>query len=176
MNEPAAPAHVDGQVPSPQRQADLLAIQGLVVGYAFAVDDRDWPRWRTLFSDDATLDYTHSGGIAGGIDEVVAWMPDALSSFAWSLHSVLTHEIHFTGDDTASGRVHMFNRNGVEWNGTVELCDVGGVYVDEYRRDGDRWRFTRRGEQTHYITGGEFAAVVRDVAASTAPDRPTPIG
>ncbi len=176
VNEPAALPHVDGQVPSPPRQGDLLAIEALVVAYGFAVDDRDWPRWTALFTEDATLDYTHSGGIAGTIDEVAAWMPDAISSFAWSLHSVLTHEIRFTGDDTASGRVHLFNRNGVEWNGSLELLDVGGLYLDEYRRDGDRWRFTRRAEQTHYITGGDFAAVVRDVAASTAPDRPTPIG
>ena len=92
-------------------------------------------------------------------------MPDALGMFAWSLHSVLTHEIRFTGSDTATGRVHLFNRNGLEWNGRPELFDVGGRYLDEYRRTGDTWRFSRRVEETLYVTGGEFAAVVRDLAA-----------
>ena len=166
----------DGLVPTPEREADILAIQDLAIAYGHAVDDRDWSRWRALFTDDAELDYTHSGGIAGGIDEVAAWMPDALGAFAWSLHSVFTHEIRFTGADAAVGRAHLFNRNGVEWDGRMELCDVGGAYLDEYRRADGVWRFSRRAVRTYYITGGGFAAVVRDIAAAAAPDRRPPIG
>ncbi|MFN8017311.1 MAG: nuclear transport factor 2 family protein [Acidimicrobiales bacterium] len=172
MTEPTT--NVDGQVPSTERQGDLMAIQDLVVSYGMAVDDRDWVRWRALFTDDAELDYTHSGGIAGPIDEVTEWMPGGLSIFTWSLHSVLTHEIRFTGPDSATGRVHLFNRNGLVWDGTPEICDVGGLYLDEYRRVGDAWRFTRRAERSHYITGGAFAAMVCDLAATTAPDLPKP--
>ena len=170
------PDHVDGTVLPPERQGDLLAIGDLIVSYGFAVDDRDWTRWRALFTDDAELDYTHSGGIAGGIEEVAAWMPAGLSVFTWSLHSVLTHEIRFTGADTATGRVHLFNRNGIEWEGVHEFCDVGGLYLDEYRRVGDAWRFARRVERSHYIIGGKFAAVVRDLARTTAPDLTPPMG
>lgn len=166
----------DGRVPSPERQGDILAIQDLAVSYGHAVDDRDWQRWRALFTDDAELDYTHSGGIAGPIAEVAAWMPDALSAFTWSLHSVFTHEVRFTGADTATGRVHLFNRNGIEWNGRAELCDIGGLYLDDYRRVGDAWRFSRRVEQSHYITGGDFAALVRELAVKAAPDKPPPTG
>ncbi len=169
-------ANADGRVAGPERLADLAAIRDLVVSYGFAVDDRDWVRWRALYTDDATLDYTHSGGIAGSVDEVAAWMPGATSIFVWSLHSVLTHEIRFTGADTATGRVHLFNRNGVEWDGAMELLDVGGLYQDEYRRVDGAWRFTRRVEHSHYITGGGLAAVVRELAATTAPDKRPPIG
>ena len=103
-------------------------------------------------------------------------MPDAMSAFAWSLHSVLTHEIRFTSESTATGRVHLFNRNGIDWNGKLEICDVGGRYLDEYRREGDVWRFSRRVEESLYITGGEFAALVRDLASTAAPDRTPPQG
>ena len=72
-------ANADGRVAGPERLADLAAIRDLVVSYGFAVDDRDWVRWRALYTDDATLDYTHSGGIAGSVDEVAAWMPGATS-------------------------------------------------------------------------------------------------
>lgn len=175
--DPTTPSHpADGRVPTPERQGDLLAIGDLVVSYGFAIDDRDWARWTALFTDDAELDYTHSGGIAGPIAEVAAWMPAAMEVFAWSLHSVLTHEIRFTGDDTATGRLHVFNRNGVDWNGQHEFCDVGGLYLDEYRRVGDAWRFSRRAERSHYIAGGEFAEMVRGLAATTAPDLPPPMG
>lgn len=166
----------DGRVLDPARLADRAAIHDLAIAYAHAVDDRDWERWTGLFTEDATIDYTHSGGIAGGRDEVAAWMPGGLSVFTWSMHSISTHEITFTGPDTATGRADLFNRNGVEWEGRMELCDIGGVYLDEYRREGDVWRFTRRVEHSHYITGGAFAAMVRELAASAAPDRTPPIG
>ncbi len=167
---------VDGRVLEPARAADVAAIEDLVVAYGFAVDDRDWVRWEALFTPDAHLDYTHSGGITGAPAEIAAWMPGGLAIFTWSLHSVLTHEVRFTGPDTATGRVHLFNRNGLEWKGRAELCDVGGLYLDEYLRVGECWKFSRRVERTHYVTGGEFAAVVRDLAATTAPDQPRPIG
>ena len=173
---PGDPASADGAIPGPARQADVLAIRDLAIAYGFAVDDRDWDRWKSLFTSDARIDYTHSGGIAGTLEQVAAWLPDAMSVFAWSLHSILTHEIRFTGGGTATGRVHLFNRNGVEWEGTRELCDVGGVYLDEYRRDGDRWRFTSRVEDIRYVTGGAFAALVRDLAAKGSPGAMRPYG
>ena len=176
MSPDPEPNATDGLVLPADRQGDVLAIQSLVVAYGFAVDDRDWERWEALFLADASIDYTHSGGITGAPAELAAWMPGALSVFTWSLHSVLTHEIRFTGPDTATGRVHLFNRNGIEWNGKMEFCDVGGLYLDRYRRTGDRWQFSERVEQSHYITGGDFAAVVRDLAATTAPDRRPPMG
>lgn len=166
----------DGRVLEAERQGDVLAIRDLAVAYGYAVDDRDWARWAALFTPDATLDYTRAGGIAGTLAEVAAWMPDAMAVFAWSLHSILTHEVRFGGPDTATGRVHVFNRNGVTWGDEPELCDVGGVYLDEYRRVGDAWRFSRRVETCRYVTGGEFAAVVRQAVATALPAEPAPFG
>jgi hypothetical protein len=172
----AASETADGRVLPSARQGDVLAIQDLAIAYGHAVDDRDWTRFEALFTPDASIDYLHSGGITGNPAEIAAWMPEGLSMFSWSLHSVLTHEIRFTGNDAATGRVHLFNRNGLEWKGRPEIFDVGGRYLDEYRRTGDTWRFSRRTEETLYATGGEFAAIVRDLAARTAPDRPHPMG
>jgi len=49
-----------------------------------------------------------------------------------------------TGPDTATGRVHVFNRNGVRWDGQPEIVDVGAVYQDAYERRGDRWKIATR--------------------------------
>jgi hypothetical protein len=163
----------DGAVHDADRVADLLAIQDLVTSYAYAVDDRDWQRWQALFLPDAHIDYTSAGGIAGTPADLAAWMPDALSVFEFCLHSTTTHEITFTGPDTANGRVHVFNRNGVRWEGASEIVDVGAVYEDGYARDGHRWRFASRVEHTTYMTGGRFADMIRE-AASTTPSKRTP--
>ncbi|HMQ26323.1 MAG TPA: nuclear transport factor 2 family protein, partial [Acidimicrobiales bacterium] len=85
--------------------------------------------------------------------------------FTWTMHSILTHEIHFTGPDEATGRVHVFNRNGVEWEGASEILDVGGFYRDEYVRVGAAWRFRSRYEDTVYLDGGGFAAMLREMIA-----------
>jgi hypothetical protein len=154
-------ASADGAVLSPDRVADHLAIQDLVTAYAHAVDDGDWQRWEALFTPDARIDYTAAGGIAGTPAEVGAWMPGALAIFTFTLHTTATHEIRFTGPETAAGRVHVFNRNGVDWEGTAEIFDVSAVYEDSYRRVGRTWRIAGRTERTLCLTGGEFAEVIR---------------
>ena len=111
----------DGRIHQPERVADLMAIQDLATSYAHAVDDLDWPRWQALFLPDAHIDYTSAGGIEGTPAELAAWMPEALSIFTFSMHTTSTHEIRFTGPDTATGRVHVVNRNGVHWEASPRV-------------------------------------------------------
>ena len=173
-NDPAGDQ--TGLVRDERGVADLLAIQDLVTAYAHAVDDGDWHRWEALFLPDAHIDYTSAGGIAGSPAELAAWMPEAMSVFEFCLHSTSTHEIRFTGPTSATGRVHVFNRNGVRWEGESEIVDVGAVYEDTYARLGDRWRFASRVEHTTYMVGGRFASMVREAAAQAETDLPTPFG
>lgn len=161
------PAVADGAVLDPARVADHLAIQDLATAYAYAVDDRDWARWEALFTPDARIDYTAAGGIAGTPAEVAAWMPEAMAVFTFCLHTTATHEIRFTGPDTATGRVQVFNRNGVEWEGTFEVFDVSAIYIDTYRRIGGAWRISGRTEQTLCMTGGSFAELMRASLAAS---------
>lgn len=154
----------DGRVLEPERQGDVLAIRDLAISYAHAVDDRDWARFESLFDPEGWIDYTASGGIAGHPADVAAWMPDAMSVFTWCMHSISTHEIRFAAPDRASGRVHLFNRNGVHWDGEDELCDIGGLYLDEYVLVDGSWRIARRVEEIRYVDGGRFADIVRGLA------------
>jgi len=160
-----ARATVDGHVLDTARVADHLAIQDLATAYAYAVDDRDWARWEALFTTDARVDYTAAGGIAGTAAEVAAWMPGAMAVFTFCLHTTATHEIRFTGPDTAVGRVHVFNRNGVEWEGESEIFDVSAIYEDSYQRIGNGWRIAGRTERTLSMTGGQFAQMLRQAIA-----------
>lgn len=155
----------DGVVLEPARVADHLAIQDLATAYSHALDDRDWVRWEALFTPDARIDYTAAGGIAGTPAEVRAWLPGAMAIFTFTLHTAATHEIRFTGADAATGRVHVFNRNGVEWEGAAEIFDVSAVYDDTYRRVGDGWRIAGRIERTLCLTGGKFADMIRNSIA-----------
>lgn len=173
MTETAGPD--DGLVLDPARLADRAAIVDLATAYTYAVDDGDWVRWEALFLPDAHIDYTASGGIAGTPAKLAAWMPEALAIFTFCLHTSATHEIWFTGAESATGRVHVFNRNGVEWDGQRQFLDVGAIYHDTYARVDGRWRFASRVERTIYLTGGSFADLIRDSVAPS-PGTPPPFG
>src|SRR5436190_20244384 len=92
---------------------DRARIGDLVVAYAFAIDERNWQAFEALFTPDARIDYRSAGGIAGTPAEVAAWMPQAMSLFTWTLHSVLTHRLEATDADAVTGALHMFARHGV---------------------------------------------------------------
>jgi hypothetical protein len=139
---------------------DRALIGDLVVAYAFAVDERDWPAFAALFTPDARIDYASAGGIVGTPAEVAAWMPQALSFFTWTMHSIFTHRLQATGADTVQGSLHVLARHGVVFDGAKEVMDVSGVYHDEYVRTPNGWRFAARREHTHCVVGGRFAAMV----------------
>ena len=60
-------------------------------------------RWEALFTPDGLVDYTRAGGIAGTPAEVAAWMPGAMAVFTFCLHTTSTHQVRFTGPDSADG-------------------------------------------------------------------------
>jgi hypothetical protein len=154
------PDRRDGEILEPSRMPDIRAIEDLGISYAHAVDDRDWGRWEALFLSDGLVDYTRAGGIKGTPAEVAEWMVGAMANFAFTLHTTSTHEIRLTGPATATGRSHVFNRNGVEWEGRRELFDVGAWYEDTYSRIGGGWRIASRIEHTTYMAGGSFADMI----------------
>jgi len=171
-----ADGHRDGVVHDAGRLADTASIENLATSYAHAVDDRDWSRWEALFLPNDLVDYTRAGGIKGTPSEVAEWMVEAMATFTFCLHTTATHEIRFTGLDTAGGRVHVFDRNGVVWNGHHELFDVGARYDDAYVRLGDTWRMASRIEHTRYVTGGAFADLIRDMVNDPSSGLPRVFG
>ncbi len=142
------------------RADDRALIADLVVAYAYAVDACEWVAFESLFVPDAFIDYRSSGGIAGFPSEVAAWMPRAMALFTWSMHSLSTHRLSFTGYRAAEGSLHVFARHGLTWEGVDELMDVNAIYRDEYVRTDAGWRFASRREDTMLITGGRFAEIV----------------
>jgi hypothetical protein len=171
-----APTHQDGRILDPERLADVRAIEDLAIAYAYAVDDKDWVRWEALFQPDGLVDYTRSLGIKGTPAEVAEWMVGAMATFAFSVHTTATHEIRFTGPDSATGRAHVFNRNGVEWNGQAELFDVGARYEDTYVRVGTSWRIASRIEHTTSLSGGSFADMIRTMINDPSSGLPAVFG
>ena len=69
-----------------QDVADRLEIQEVLARYARGVDEHDWDLYRSVFTDDAHIDYTSAGFVAGPREEVVAALAEAFTAMPWSQH------------------------------------------------------------------------------------------
>jgi 3-phenylpropionate/cinnamic acid dioxygenase small subunit len=132
--------------------ADRIEIDDLLTRYATAVDTRDWDLYQSVFTADAVIDYTSSGGIRGELAEVTKWLSDALSIFSMSQHMVTNRDIRLAGD-TATSRSYFYNPMGrTERDGTLALMFVGGYYRDQLRRTAAGWRITERIQDTAWFS------------------------
>lgn len=71
-----------------QRVADELEIAALLNRYARAVDAKDWQLYRSVFTDDAHIDYSSAGAAAGPRDEVAAWLEQGFGAIPMSMHYI----------------------------------------------------------------------------------------
>jgi hypothetical protein len=127
--------------PSPaqhQRMWDEFLIRDLAIQYADSVLTRDGDRLRSLWARDQ--------GNAAAPDFDYRWPERYLARFdefgATMLH-VTTHWIEFVDQDHARGRVQCL----VQFEFHGEFADQTVLYEDDYVRDGDGWKFVKRGHR-----------------------------
>lgn len=119
---------------------DELDVQRVVFDYAWACDNKDWDRLRSVFTADARLDYSSTGGPAGGRDEVVAWLREGLSQVPVMQHVVSNFQLDVSGDQGA-GRA-MFHTT-VRVPGLDDMLVTGGYYELAFRREAGGWKIER---------------------------------
>ena len=129
-----------------QEISDRLEIQDLFARYCFAIDERDWDALDRVFTPDAQIDYSETGGAAGTFAQIKAWLPVALDRFPMFQHMVATTKLDLDGD-TARARTILFNpmvhRSAV---GEEQVFFIGLWYRDRLVRTPDGWRIAERHE------------------------------
>lgn len=127
--------------------ADRIAIDDLLTSYTVAIDTHDWDRLDTVFTPDAHLDYTASGGQAGSFPDLKAWLADTLPLFTAMQHFVTQKDVRLDGDE-AHVRAYFLNPLVIEReDGGRWQMDVGGVYAHSLVRTADGWRSRRLVEE-----------------------------
>jgi 3-phenylpropionate/cinnamic acid dioxygenase small subunit len=126
-----------------RRLEDRQALQELLVSYARSCDDRDWPRYRSLFTPDAEINYSDAYGRRGRRDEIAEWIEGLMSSPALqhTQHMLSNFEIRVDGD-RASGRADYLNPDIFARPGRRELLVNGGIYDFTAIRTDAGWRLT----------------------------------
>src|SRR5207237_9360143 len=78
--------------------ADRVEIDDLLTRYAMAIDDGDWDALDSVFTPEATIDYTSAGGIRGSFPEVKPWLEKALAPFPVRQHVIANQRAVIQGD------------------------------------------------------------------------------
>ncbi|MGH9028640.1 MAG: nuclear transport factor 2 family protein [Acidimicrobiales bacterium] len=132
--------------------ADRAGIAELLADYARAVDTKDWELYKSVFSADAVVDYTSSGGPRGTREQVAEWVSSALEPFTMTQHLVTNLHVEVEGDN-ATCRSDYYNPMGMpDGAGRLALFFVGGLYLDRLRRSEGGWLITERVEEMLWIT------------------------
>jgi 3-phenylpropionate/cinnamic acid dioxygenase small subunit len=134
---------------------DRLEIDDLLTRYTVALDTRRWDLLATVFTPDATIDYTSSEGIKGQFPEVAAWLEKALTPFSATQHLLGNRQIELDGDQ-GTGLTYFFNPNSLtDAAGTATMLFVGGFYRDKFVRTAEGWRVADRYEETTWVNSEE---------------------
>jgi hypothetical protein len=129
-----------------QEISDRLEIQDLFARYSFAIDERDWDALDRVFTPDAWIDYTESGGEKGGYPQMKRWLALALKRFPTYQHLAATSRIDLDGD-TATSRTILFNPMvHPAADGTPQTFFIGLWYRDRLVRTPEGWRIAERHE------------------------------
>lgn len=130
---------------TPLDVSDRLEILELLARYCLAVDRGDWDLLDTVFTREALIDHTSTGGIKGDREEVKRWLAEVLAGWPGRQHLVGAASI--TGDratavvsapytDTLSPSRDMITAD------TKGLLRGGGWYHHRLVRTADGWRST----------------------------------
>jgi SnoaL-like domain len=138
-----------------QQISDRLEIQDVLTRYTRAVDESDWDKLDTVFTPDAQIDYTESGGIAGSFPEAKEWLAETLPAFfTATLHTVGQVSIEYDrSGDEADVIAYFDNPMLMRTEGDPKVIEVGGKYHHRMVRTPEGWRSKRLHEELVWRRG-----------------------
>ncbi|PKB13410.1 SnoaL-like protein [Novosphingobium kunmingense] len=132
--------------------------EALVVGYACALDQRDWAAFRSLFGERVRLDYGAIGSVVGPIAaDLWTQRCRALEGFDATLHRITNMRVTRAGDtavvDSYVDALHFITIGRVELVG-----QLAGTYRHELVRAAkDRWQIAACTIRAAGFPGGRVA-------------------
>ena len=142
-----------------QEISDRLEIEGVIVRYTRAIDTGDWDALDTVFTPDAEIDYTESGGVADTYPTVKPWLAEVLPAFfPKRMHSLAQVDIRFPGDgqsgDEALATAYFHNPMPMDdGQGGTKVVEFGGLYHHSMVRTPDGWRSRKLHEEIVWKRG-----------------------
>jgi len=120
---------------------DRQEIVEVITAYTRAVDTASWDDLYDVFTEDAVLDYTPTGGTAGPLSEAIPFIRNVELFETWQ-HMIGQVAITFDeGRDAAEATAYFINPMvAARPDGTTHVVEVGGYYRHQMVRTADGWR------------------------------------
>jgi SnoaL-like protein len=136
-----------------QQISDRLEIEALLTRYTRAIDSGDWDALDEVFTPDAQIDYTASGGIEASYAEVRPWLAEMLPIFPRRMHLLGQVDSQVEGD-RATVAAYFYNPMGLpQPDGTELVVEFGGIYHHQLVRAPEGWRSRELREEVVFTRG-----------------------
>jgi hypothetical protein len=132
--------------------SDRIEIDDLLTRYTRALDTGHWDALDEVFTADAQIDYTATGGIRGGYPEVKQWLARMLPMFSRRQHVIAQKEVELSGD-RADVTAYFLNPMVVPQPGGEALWEFGGLYRHRLVRTDHGWRSRELVEELSWKRG-----------------------
>lgn len=137
--------------------SDRIEISDLLTRYTRAVDSGEWDRLDDVFTPDARIDYTASGGIAGSYPEVKQWLAQMLPLFSRRQHVIAQSEVTLDGDGATVLAYFANPMLLAQEDGPDLLWEFGGYYHHALVRTPAGWRSRELVQELVWRRGGPEA-------------------
>ena len=121
------------------RLADEAALRRTAEIYAQGADRKNKQLWRSVLADDCRIE--GPGFVTEGLEATLQSIDALGQMFRSTLHKVHNQTVMIKGDQ-ASGETYCTADHLM--NDADQLLRWTIRYIDEWRREGDTWRITRR--------------------------------
>ena len=141
-----------------QEISDRLEIEGVLIRYTRGIDTGEWDLLDTVFTPDAEIDYTESGGIADTYPAVKPWLAEVLPAFfPKRMHTLGQVEVVLRGDE-ADVAAYFHNpmplkTDGEDGQREEKIVEFGGLYHHTMTRTPDGWRSRKLHEEIVWKRG-----------------------
>jgi SnoaL-like domain len=125
---------------TPQEVSDRIEVIDLLTRYTRALDDGEWDGLDTVFTADAHIDYSATGGTVGRYPEVKEWLARMLPLFGRRQHVLGQADVRIDGD-AATATAYFWNPLVLSRDdGTEQVWEFGGYYHHRLVRTPKGWR------------------------------------
>jgi hypothetical protein len=134
-----------------QALTDRLDIADLLAAYSTALDTKDWPALKSVFTPEASCDYG-SLGSPSGVEAIIDLVSATLQSLDVTQHLIGNVTVRVSGDraTAAAYLIAQHQRAGTPGGDTYLM---GSTYTDELVRTPEGWRISHRTMTRLWATG-----------------------
>jgi hypothetical protein len=111
--------------------------------YALGIDTRDWPLYRSIFTDEIAIDFSSYNNQPGARISADVWVQRLQRQFTRlkaTQHTMSNPMVDFVDADHARCRMYMQAHHVLDPNDDTSWYTIGGYYDDVLIREGDAWR------------------------------------